>query len=222
MTDSIKLMKKDVSLIFKINKMNLFIFIYPLTMSSLIFTSNLNQSLQIIMSSAAYGVFGVVIGLISTEEKSKTSLIFQSIPVKQENLVIGKYLFAAVIILFSSVLSSIFPAIKSIAEGNVEYVKLSLINSIIFSILLFSLFFPLFYRFGYLKLQTINLVIFYGLIAIPMLLVFLGNIEAIRPLGSLLVNSMNSIKENPALAFILSLALYGLSSIVSTKLVNNK
>lgn len=222
MTDSVKLMKKDISIIFKINKMNLIIFMYPLTMSALIFTSSLNHSIQVIMSSAAYGAFGVVVGLISTEEKSKASLVFQSVPVRQENLVVGKYLFTWVIVLFSSLLSSIFPAIKSISEGNIEYMSLSLINSIIFSTLLFSLFFPLFYKFGYLKLQAINLVIFYGLIAVPMLLGFFGNIESISHLGNILANSTDFIKENPAAALALSLGVYGLSSIISINFVKNK
>ena len=91
MMDSIKLMNKDISLIFKINKTILFVFIYSISMSSMILTSNFTISIQIIMSATAYAAYAIIVGLISTEEKTKSSMIFQSMPVKKESIILGKY-----------------------------------------------------------------------------------------------------------------------------------
>ena len=72
MMDSIKLMNKDISLIFKINKTILFVFIYSISMSSTILTGNFTISIQIIMSATAYAAYAIIVGLISTEKKKKS------------------------------------------------------------------------------------------------------------------------------------------------------
>jgi len=222
MMDSIKLMNKDISLIFKINKTILFIFIYSISMSSMIFTNNFTISIQIIMSATAYTAYAIIVGLISTEERIKFSMIFQSMPVKKQSLVIGKYLFTTVIILIASLLSSIFPMIKSIMEKDISYVLFSFINSFMFCTAIFSIFYPLYYKFGYLKMQTINLILFYDLIFIPIVLNLLKDVALLKPITNFIFSLVNCLMQNPVTSFVGCVILYIISILISINFENNK
>lgn len=222
MSDSIKLMNKDINLIFKINKTMLFVFVYAISMSATIITGDFTISLQIIMSATAYSVYGIVIGLISIEEKTKSSMIFQSMPVKRESMVIGKYLFTTAVILTGSFLSSLMPLVKSIMENDSSYVIFSFVNSFMFCTAIFAVFYPLYYKFGYLKMHTINLILFYGLIFIPIFLNILKNVELIMPIISYLLNFVNYLIDNQVPAFMGCVILYLCSVALSIKFKNNQ
>ena len=222
MSDSIKLMNKDISLIFKANKTMLFIFIYAISMSTTILASDLTISIQIIMSATAYATYAIVIGLISIEEKTKSSMIFQSMPVKRESIVLGKYLFTTVMILAASFLSSIFPMVKSIIENDSSYVIFSFINSFMFSTAIFAIFYPLYYKFGYLKMHTINLILFYGLIFIPIILNLLKNVELLKPIIVYVLNFVNYLINNQVSSFIGCVIIYIISIVLSVNFHNNK
>lgn len=222
MLDSIKLLKKDINIVGKLNKSSFFVFIYSFCMSSFIFNNSNSVSIQIISSATAYAVYGIVVGLIANEEKKKTSLIFQSIPVKKSSVVIGKYLFTLLIIIFSACISSIFPLTKTLVEKDISYFYLSFVNSIIFSLFVFSIFFPLYYSLGYLKMQPINLIIFYGFIFIPIVLNLLRDIELIRPVINFILDLINIINGNLMISSIVCILLYFLSMLLSIKLENNK
>lgn len=221
MMDSIKLMKKDISLAFKTNKKVFLVFFYPICMSSLILTSDLTISIHIIMMAVAYAVYGIVVGLIATEEKTKSSMIFHSLPVKKRSIIFGKYLFTIAVILISTFLISIFPIIKSIIDRDISYVFFSILNSFIFSTVLFSIFFPFYYKLGYLKMQVINLIIFYGLIFIPIMINLLRNVELLKPIIKFVFDIVNMAIQNAATAFIGCIILYAISMVVSINLERN-
>lgn len=222
MTDSIKLMNKDINLIFKVNKTILFIFIYSISMSSTILTADFTISIQIIMSATAYSTYAIIVNLISTEEKTKSSMIFQSMPVKKQSLVLGKYLFTTLMILVASLMSSIFPMIKSIIENDISYVMYSFINSFMFCTAIFSIFYPLYYKFGYLKMHIINLILFYGLIFIPIILNLFKDIELLKPITNFMFNSINSMIQKQFSTFLGCVILYIISIMLSINFQNNK
>lgn len=221
MSDSIKLMNKDINLIFKTNKTMLFIFIYAISMSSTILTSDLTISIQIIMSATAYAAYAIVIGLISIEEKTKSSMIFQSMPVKRESIVVGKYLFTTVMIIAGSFLSSILPMVKSIIEHDSSYVIYSFLNSFMFCTAIFAIFYPMYYKFGYLKVHAINLILFYGLIFIPIVLNLLKNVELLKPIIAYVLSFVNLLMNNQITAFAGCVIIYAASMALSVKFQNN-
>lgn len=222
MYDSIKLVKKDMSVIFKINKMNLFVFVYPICMSCVIITNNLAVSIPIIMTATAYAVYAIVVGLITTEEKTKSSMIYQSLPVNKLSIIVGKYLFASAVILIASLLSSIFPVVKSIMNKDISIVWLSFLNSFMFSTILFSVFFPFYFKMGYLKMHTINLIIFFSLVLSATFINLLRNIPAIKPFvdGAYIV--INFVMKNSFTAFIGCMILYAISVLLSFNIESNK
>nr|WP_312577311.1 ABC-2 transporter permease [Sedimentibacter sp.] len=222
MNDSIKLVKKDISVIFKINKMNFYVFIYPLCMSCLVFTSNLAISIQIIASSAAYAVYGIVVGLITAEEKTKSAVIFQSLPLSKKSIVSGKYIFAMVIILITSFVSSLFPIVKSIIDKDISVSILGFLNSFMFCLILFSIFFPFYYKMGYLKMNTINLIIFYSLIFIPIVINLLRDVAILKPVIYITSKMVNYVTQNLLTALIGCIIIYGLSMIISLNIESNK
>lgn len=222
MSDSLKLMNKDINLVFKINKTMLLVFIYAISMSSTIMTGDFTISIQIIMSATAYAAYGIVIGLISIEEKTKSSMIFQSMPIKRESIVIGKYLFTTAVILTGSLLSSLLPLVKSIMENDSSYAVYSFMNSFMFCTAIFAIFYPLYYKFGYIKMHTINLILFYGLIFIPIFLNLLKNVELIKPLINGLINFVSYLINNQVPAFFGCMILYVISIALSIKFQKNQ
>ncbi len=222
MYDSIKLMKMNLHLSAKTNKKLFYVFFYPICMSSMILTSKLTASIQIIMCAAAYAVYGIVVGLIATEENMKSSLIFQSIPVKKRSIVIGKFLFSFVIIIISCMLSSIIPFVKSAVEKDASYFALSFINSLMFCIVLVSIFFPLYYKMGYLKMHLINLIIFYGLIFIPIILNLLKDVTLVKPIIEFVLSAINIIIQNMQAALVVCLVMYAASIFISIIIEENE
>lgn len=222
MTNSVKLLRKDISIIFKISKMNFFVFVYPICMSCVIITSNLAVSIPIIMTATAYAVYAIVVGLITTEEKTKSSMIFQSLPLNKLSIVLGKYMFAVVVIFVASLLSSIFPAVKSIMSKDISIVGLSFLNSFMFSIMLLSIFFPFYYKMGYLKMQTINMVIFFSLVIASTFINLLKNAIAIKPVIDIIYIVINFVMLNSITAFIGCMSLYLISMMISFSIEKNK
>jgi len=222
MYDSIKLVKKDMSVIFKINKMNLFVFVYPICMSCVIITSNLSVSIPIIMTATAYAVYAIVVGLITTEEKTKSSIIYQSLPVNKLSIIVGKYLFASAVILIASLLSSIFPVVKSIMNKDISIVVLSFLNSFMFSTILFSIFFPFYFKMGYLKMHTINLIIFFSLVLSATFINILRNVPAIKPFIDKIYIVINFVMQNSIAVFIGCMIVYAISILLSYNIERNK
>jgi len=222
MYDSIKLVKKDMRVILKINKTNLIVFIYPICMSCVIITSNLALSIPVIMTATAYAVYAIVVGLITTEEKTKSSMIFQSLPVNKLSTIIGKYLFALSVILIASLLSSIFPVVKSIMSKDISIVELTFLNSFMFCTILFSIFFPFYFKMGYLKMHTINLVIFFSLVLSATFINLLRNLPAIKPFIDCVYIVINFVMQNPITAFIGCMCLYLISLMISFNIERNK
>lgn len=222
MLDSIKLVKKDINIICKLEKTGFLVIFYSFCMSSFIFNNSNSVTLQVISCATAYAVYGLIVSLISNEEKRKTSLIFQSVPVRKKSIVIGKYLFSLLVIIFSASVSSILPLVKTLMENDISYVYLSFINSLIFCLFVFSIFFPLFYSFGYLKMQPINLIIFYGLIFFPIALSLLKKVDILKPVVSFMLSVMDSINSNLTVSFISCILLYFLSMLLSINIDSNK
>lgn len=222
MNDSIKLVKKDISIISKINKMNYFVFIYPICMSCVIITSNLAVSIPIIMTATAYAVYAIVVGLITTEEKTKSSMIFQSLPINRKSIIVGKYLFAAAVILIGSLLSCIFPAVKSIMNKDISIVGLCFFNSFMFCIIMFSIFYPFYIKMGYLKMHTINIVIFFSLVLASTFINLLKNVSSIKPIIDSVYNITNFVMQNLFTAIFGCIILYIISIQISFNIEKNK
>ncbi len=215
MNDLFKLVKKDISLIFKVNKMNFLVLIYPLCMGCLVFNSDLSISIQVVASSVAYAVYGIVVGLITTDEKTKSLMIFQSLPINKKSIIIGKYLFCLIIILIVSLVGSVFPIIKSILDKNISITILSLANSFMFNITLFSVFFPFYFKMGYLKMHAINLIIFYCLIFIPLVMNLFRNIQILKPIIDFVIVILNLVAHNLLIIFVGCIVIYIFSLMIS-------
>ena len=125
-------------------------------------------------------------------------------------------------ILFASFLSSVFPMIKSIMEKDITYVFLSFLNSFMFSIALFSIFFPFYFKLGYLKMHVINLIIFYCLIFIPIILNLFKDVVLLKPITNFIFDFVNYLMQNAGAAFVGCLISYLISLMISINFVNNK
>lgn len=221
MTDAFKIMMKDIKLAFKYDNTNFLMFLLPLFVSFLKFKYSNNvftADIHIITGSfSLYTVSLIIAGLISKEEATKASLTIRNLPLKQSSIVIGRYLFTATIILIVSILSSLFQVIKSIMENDISYLILSIYDCIIFCIPLFSILFPLIFKFGYFKIHLIFIFINLCIVFTPYILIAFKVYNILSPVVDIIYNTIDIVEANYATVFSCSLILYILSLIVSVK-----
>lgn len=108
------------------------------------------------------------------DDKSKADVIFNSLPIKREDIVISKYLsiffFAAYGIICSSLLGLIglytgFPSVTRLISF--DDIVIVLASGIIFG----STFYPLYFKFGMVKMKFVNIFLFMIIMFLPSLIV---------------------------------------------------
>jgi hypothetical protein len=112
--------------------------------------------------------------------------------------------------------------VKSIMEDDVSYAFFSFANSFMFCTAVFSIFYPLHYKFGYLKMHIINLILFYGLIFIPIVLNLLKDVLLLKPIMNFIFDSVNCLMKNPVISLAGCAILYIISIALSVFFQNNK
>lgn len=218
--DVLKLLKKDLKVILRLNRNSLIILIYPICMSFPLINGDNTHGVQMLVSAIALASFMLIVGSISSEEKNGVNNVFRSLPVKRVSIIISKYVYSLLIIFFIIIISSIVPFIKYIITGNSDVVISVFINSFVYCMFIYSIFFPLYYKFGYSKLMIINMVIVYGLIFIPIIITLFNSFSYIKDIEIILINITNIVTENSLYAVFTALLIF-ITSVFISALVEN-
>lgn len=174
MVDSLRIARKDFIVAFKYNIKNFLGFLPLIYIGYLIFKNEHYDALKVLQIMSSFASVGIVYaivvdGLMEKENIASISLVMKSLPLKQGNIVTGFYLFSAAIIFSSALAVSIFPAVKSVIEGDIIYFSSTFIINIVFCVLIFSIIFPFIFKFGYSKMKTIIAIIMYALLPLALL-----------------------------------------------------
>jgi len=118
------------------------------------------------------------------EEQNKSDVILRSFPVNNRDLVIAKYIYTIIIFILWVFVSKIGPIIhlgfigKLTAESfQIDYIALT--AGAYF--LLASIYLPLYFKFGYIKMRFINMVLYLMVILMPNILKkYFSSIELIK------------------------------------------
>lgn len=164
----LNLIKKE----FIIQKKYLFYYIFYSIFIFVIFSMSSNESAKSAYILAAVSVTYIFIQYsCAIEDRNNSERILNSLPISKKSIVLSKY--------FSLMIFSIIAVILSIVSGYIisklDFIKVELIGIIdivtIFFIvsILAGLYFPVYYKFGYIKAKILNIIIFLGFFSSSML-----------------------------------------------------
>lgn len=180
-----KVIKKDLYLI-KINKVMLFFIIIPLLMgitsTGLLLSavdnsavnSEMNRVISFIISMSAVVLF-MYIGIICTigyDEQNKSDTILNSMPVHRSNIIISKYICLVIYFIVSMTIIICIPlAAKFTVNENLPIFSVrEVILIFLAGITMSSILIPLYYKFGYVNLKYVSMIVFLLIFSIPTIL----------------------------------------------------
>ncbi|WP_125153064.1 ABC-2 transporter permease [Clostridium rectalis] len=205
------LIKKDLI----VQKKTLF-FIIPYFLFSLITFDNMSPNAFISLMTIT-SVFILSTASFSYDEKNKSTILFSSLPITKLNIVLAKYINTIVYSIISFTLVTIIMIISNI--NNLNF--LSALNIILFikltsvSMLIASITFPLFHKYGFIKTKSIIFIIYFILFGIITNLFQNNNFYIGYFINSILIPNM--------LIILLIILLFFISSIlISLKIYENK
>lgn len=161
------------------------------------------------------------------DDKNKTYIIFNSLPLKREDIVISKYLavfaFAAYSIICSILLGSL-----GFYIGLPNFERLISLEDIVVVItggaLFASIFYPLYLKFGILKMKFANIVLFMAFMFIPS---FLADYVSSHTNSAMVKNIQGLILNTPSLVsktflILIVLIIFLISLLISMKIYKGK
>lgn len=161
------------------------------------------------------------------DEKNKSEIILNSLPVNRDSIVTAKY--AAVLLFFllgvfiTGISGAVITALNIIQD--MRFIKLSDVLGIFISVgLMYSVYYPLYFKFGSLKLKIFNIVLFMLFLFVPNIIV--SWIQE-NPNNSIVLKFLSMIERNPAwmlqmfTAIVIMIVLI-ISMEISIKIYRNK
>ncbi|HOQ37850.1 MAG TPA: ABC-2 transporter permease [Acetivibrio sp.] len=179
------------------------------------------QSLEMNMFTAAIVAFVylLVIGGFAYDDKSKSDIMLNSLPIKRENIVMSKYISLFVYIAIGTIAYIAVSFVISLLNTPIKTypVTIELIVSAVLAVsLLNSISFPLIFKLGYVKAKVFNMIFFLTfLFGVPLLIDFVSKAdsEVTTAVGTFLLNQSDVAiaSELLALSLVFLLISYGIS-----------
>jgi len=179
------------------------------------------QSLGMGMYTAAIVaiVYLMVSGGFAYDDKSKSDIMLNSLPIKRENIVMSKYISLFVYIAIGTIAYIAVSFVISLLNTPIKTypVTIELIVSAVLAVsLLNSISFPLIFKLGYVKAKVFNMIFFLTfLFGVPLLIDFVSKAdsEVTTAVGTFLLNQSDVAiaSELLALSLVFLLISYGIS-----------
>ncbi|WP_343771129.1 ABC-2 transporter permease [Clostridium malenominatum] len=169
-------------------------------------------------------VYSSIQDMVGKEERCKSSLILGSLPIDRNDLVISKYLSLIFMTIMNLVMFLLpFSIFRWIRGGSpipfTDYIIMIVCVSAI--LLSFSIYFPLYFKFGYAVMRIFPLVIYIGGLMLPGFLQ-----KLIKRDNPMVKNILSIIIHNPSkvliIFFMFSLAMLLISMFISLVIYKNR
>ncbi len=214
----INLIKKE----FMIQKKYLLYYIFYGAFMLVVFSASSVSMAQTAYITTGIGVIYMFIQYsCAIEDKNKSEKILNSLPVKRKSIVLSKY---AAIIIFSALtvigIGLIGLIVSKLYFTNNEKIGLIDISTIlVFSVVLSSIYLPVYFKFGYIKAKIFNLIIFLALFSGSMLM---GNY--LKFMDNSMIDFILSAENITiaGIATIITITLFIISAFISTKLYRSR
>ena len=206
-----------------IQKKNFLLTFFYTVFFSFTFSSFKPASLGLYVVAPILVCFMFISNAATYDDKNKSELVLNSLPLKRADIVIAKYISVFIYIIISITYSVLIGFIGKTAGLSIYNISISPFNiiSVLTSICIFScIFFPLYFKFGIIKIQM--------LILIPFMLIFSIIILAINyatknPNNILVQKFTNtSVFTQNSLALTIGLIIFLISIMISIRIYKNK
>jgi ABC-2 type transport system permease protein len=177
------------------------------------------------------GPFGVIYLFVmyscGYEDKNRTDIIFNSLPLKREDIVIAKYLSIFLFAALGLVLAFII-GILGVSIGFESISRLITTNDIIAvlgsGMIFASIFYPLYLKFGLVKMRVLNIFLFLFLMFVPNFVLQYAESHSEKTIVKSVMNFiLNSSEWALQVVFLIICSiLYLLSLLISLKVYRNK
>lgn len=156
---------------------------------------------------------------LSYDNKNKSEIVLNSLPIKRNDLVIAKYIsifaFAAIGIIYSIVIG-FTGKIVGLSMFTTTITLNNVVTVLTFTCIYNSILFPIYFKLGYMKSQIFT-VILYTLIMIE----FSNSNNIVQQKFTRFINSSSNLTQN-SLALIIGLIFFLISLMISIHIYNNK
>jgi len=218
----LNLIKKDII----IQKKTLLIaFSYTILFS--ITFSSLPIGLGLYAVAPIVAAFTFITNAVNYDEKNNCEIVLNSLPLKRADIVISKYISTFVFVIIGFIYSILIGLIGNTTGFAIYNVSISLLDIALTltSVCIFSsIFFPLYFKFGTIKMKVINTLLFVLIIFLPILGFYYANKNPNNILVRKIIYSINNTSSFTltSLALIVGLIIFLISLIVSIRIYNNK
>lgn len=163
----------------------------------------------------------------SYDEKNKSEIILNSLPLKRHDLVISKYISIFVFAIIGIIYSILIGFIGKATGLPMFDMSISLLDIVLVltSVCIFSsIFFPVYFKFGYIKMNFFNVVLVMLIIFVPSTAIE----YATKNTNNILVQKFNYFINNTSsftqnsLALIIGLIFFLISLMISIRIYKNK
>jgi ABC-type transport system involved in multi-copper enzyme maturation permease subunit len=186
------------------------------------------QSLDVNMYTAAIVAFVYlpVIGGFAYDDKSKSDIMLNSLPIKRENIVMSKYISIFAYIAIGTIAYIAVTFVISLLNTPIKTypVTIELVVSAVLAVsLVNSISFPLIFKLGYVKAKTFNMILFLAFFfGTPFLIDFVSKAdsEVTMAVGTFLKNQSDAVIAFELLA--LSLVFLSISYGISVRMYKKR
>lgn len=157
-----------------IQKKSLILYCLVSFIFTLINQTNSNNSTMLFIMIPVFISYSLLMGACTYDDKNKCHIMLNSFPVNRIDLVISKYLSTFVFMFIGFLLIFLITTILNFSGFSHFSRMINLEDILGFSIsiiLLSSIYFPIYFKFGYYKLRYVNMVLFMSGFFIPPMLV---------------------------------------------------
>lgn len=219
----INLVLKDVAIQ---KKMLIFAFFYTV-LESVCFNSMAPNGLALYVIAPIITNYLFISNAVTYDEKNKSEIVLNSLPLKRVDIVIAKYISIFVFIIIGIIYSILLGFIEKSIGLSIFYSSISLLDIVLVltSACIFgSIFFPLYFKFGEAKMKIYNMIIFILFLFLP---IYIANYATEYPKNILvqkftffLINTSSLIQN--CLALIIGLIIFLFSLMLSIHIYKNK
>ena len=219
----LNLLKKDII----IQKKTLLTTFFITILFSVTFSSFKPASLGLYMIAPVVVAYTLIMNAVAYDEKNNCEFVLNSLPLERSDIVISKYISIFVFIIIGFIYSVLIGFIGKTTGLQIYNISISLLDIVLTltaACIYGSIYFPLYFKFGYIKMKIINTILFMLLMLLPTI----GFNYAIENPNNPLVQKINYLVANTSrltqnsLALIIGLIFLLISLIISIRIYNNK
>ncbi|MCB2359067.1 ABC-2 transporter permease [Clostridium estertheticum] len=204
----------------------LFTFFYTIFVSICFYSTN-PSGLGLYILAPILNTYMHIINAVNYDDKNKSEIVLNSLPLNREDVVIAKYISIFIFAIIQIIYAILIGLIGKAAGFTIYDISISLfdIGSVFASIGIFSaIFFPLYFKFGTIKMKIFNLILFMIIFMVPMN----GISYVIKNPNNVFVHKFNLFINNTSsltinsIILITGLILFMISLMISIHIYNNK